>query len=153
MSSIPIHQFYNKTGQIIVNSRINSEYKINKWFNLATKDNEQLKLILKQYSTPQPLTVDIYHKNVILESWQLSFVDDEREIETHSTYKKCVVFFRTLYNATLLLPASTLKDLRYTIASSRSLDQNTVGFNKNVSELNLGTVVFPQGYSLVPLMH
>ncbi|GAA5815434.1 hypothetical protein MFLAVUS_008942 [Mucor flavus] len=73
-----IQNFYTKTAQIIVQSRISSEIlkggynsrrKINKWFNITTNDYENLKEELKFWKSfiknhkdqdPPPLIIDIY---------------------------------------------------------------------------------------------
>ncbi|KAI8094204.1 autophagy-related protein 13-domain-containing protein [Thamnidium elegans] len=73
-----IQNFYTKTAQIIVQSRISSEVlkgdynsrrKINKWFNITTNDYENLREELKFWKSfmknhkdqePPPLIIDIY---------------------------------------------------------------------------------------------
>ncbi|KAI9364804.1 autophagy-related protein 13-domain-containing protein [Pilaira anomala] len=73
-----IQNFYTKTAQIIIQSRIsneilkgglNSRRKTNKWFNIATDDYENLKEELKFWKSfikhhkdeePPPLVIDIY---------------------------------------------------------------------------------------------
>ncbi|EPB88766.1 hypothetical protein HMPREF1544_04406 [Mucor circinelloides 1006PhL] len=72
-----IQNFYTKTAQIIIQSRIPSmkntlgKKKLNKWFNITTSDNEKLKEELKfwkslvkyqqdEEESPPPLVIDIY---------------------------------------------------------------------------------------------
>ncbi|KAL9546546.1 hypothetical protein MBANPS3_006607 [Mucor bainieri] len=71
-----IQNFYTKTAQIIMQSRIpdmkntSGKKKLNKWFNITTHDNEKLKEELKFWKSlvkyqqeeeePPPLVIDIY---------------------------------------------------------------------------------------------
>ncbi|KAK4512406.1 uncharacterized protein ATC70_003105 [Mucor velutinosus] len=71
-----IQNFYTKTAQIIIQSRIpnmkntSGKKKLNKWFNITTSDNEKLKEELKFWKSlvkyqqeeeePPPLVIDIY---------------------------------------------------------------------------------------------
>ncbi|KAJ3306979.1 autophagy protein 13 [Kappamyces sp. JEL0829] len=156
-----VHQFYAKTAQILVQSRLIGcavgASKKNKWFNLELEDFDGLKEELKFWkgqlaagSCP-PLMIDILldvsnmkpsqnivltsaggrrHRfpsevlhgidpvqgkpvkkdKILLESWQLTLSPDVLggPVELPIVYKKCIVFFRSLYSYVRLMPAHKL---------------------------------------------
>ncbi|KAI9304061.1 autophagy-related protein 13-domain-containing protein [Cunninghamella echinulata] len=92
-----IQNFYTKTAQLIIQSRITSDNiqnrdrrgesrKLNKWFNIATEDIEILKDELKYWRTlaiqstevePPPMIIDIYLDTSKLAQNQALMVTDE----------------------------------------------------------------------------
>ncbi|KAI8975663.1 autophagy-related protein 13-domain-containing protein [Mycotypha africana] len=126
-----VQNFYTKATQIILQARVNfshtdnvEKHKVDKWFNISTKENVDIKDKLKFWKSfiryqcsehPPPLIIDIYLKKssdqqTLLESWTLSLTHPipDYPVDLPNLYKKSIVFFRVLHSLVRVLPCYSM---------------------------------------------
>ncbi|KAI8887802.1 hypothetical protein K501DRAFT_35943 [Backusella circina FSU 941] len=130
-----LQNFYAKTAQIILQSRLTSQQtkdkrKLNKWFNIVTEDMPQLReelqywksAIKQQQEESLPMVIELFleptgqeqkkkkKKKIVLETWTLSLRHPlpEFTVDLPNLYKRSLLFFRCLHSLVRLLPCYNL---------------------------------------------